>query len=271
MDSNKTPGRAMLDDGEIYRLHSEEGLPYSQIMARVGCSKGGVSKAITRWKSQHPDTADRNGGAPGEVTTAAKPALELVHDADVIDLKPDSVDIEEADLDELAAIANRWHGQAVGTYLESAWHAGSALIAAKAQLDHGQWLPWLESFFNGSRQTAADYMRIAGAGDSPADVVSSLHLSETPQPSINAATKALSGGTSKPTPQTGSKDSTVVNRFLKRMDAVADAARTDVSKRLGTMTQTEALITADKMRGAIDVLEHLYDLVSDIADAKVTS
>jgi hypothetical protein len=186
--------------------------------------------------------------------------------ADVIDLKPDSVDIEEADLDELAAIANKWHDAAVGTYLESAWHAGSALIAAKAQLDHGQWLPWLESYFHGSRQTAADYMRIAGAGDSPANVVRALHLDETPQPSIRAATKALTGGTAQPKSKAGSKDSTVVNRFLKRMDAVADAARTDVSKRLGTMTQTEATEVATLMRGAIDVLEQLYDLVADIAD-----
>lgn len=45
--------------------------------------------------------------------------------------------------------------------LEHAIRAGELLIAAKGQLRHGDWLPWLERFFPASARTAQVYMRLA--------------------------------------------------------------------------------------------------------------
>lgn len=45
--------------------------------------------------------------------------------------------------------------------LEHAQHAGELLIEAKAQLQHGDWLPWLEANCHLSVRVAQMYMRIA--------------------------------------------------------------------------------------------------------------
>jgi len=37
------------------------------------------------------------------------------------------------------------------------------LIAAKKEMDHGEWIPWLKDNFGWSRQTANNYMRVAEA------------------------------------------------------------------------------------------------------------
>lgn len=48
------------------------------------------------------------------------------------------------------------------TALEHARRAGEALTTAKAQLEHGAWLPWLAQHFDFTPRTAQGYMRIAG-------------------------------------------------------------------------------------------------------------
>ncbi|MGV2336779.1 MAG UNVERIFIED_CONTAM: DUF3102 domain-containing protein [Planctomycetaceae bacterium] len=45
--------------------------------------------------------------------------------------------------------------------LEHAIRCGRALNAAKSQMDHGGWLPWLKANFNRSVATATRYMRLA--------------------------------------------------------------------------------------------------------------
>ena len=40
---------------------------------------------------------------------------------------------------------------------------GRELIAAKAEVSHGEWLPWLDREFGWSQQTASNYMRVAEA------------------------------------------------------------------------------------------------------------
>jgi hypothetical protein len=93
--------------------------------------------------------------------------------------------VDETSLLALASTANRCHAEvrASGqTMLESAWHAGQALIAAKAQLRHGKWLPWLAENFNGSQQCANNYMRIAS------NYQTSSNLDEE---SIDAALRAM--------------------------------------------------------------------------------
>lgn len=66
---------------------------------------------------------------------------------------------------DLAATANLEHAlarQAGESMLEHAMKAGAALREAKAQLVHGEWLPWLAANFDGSEDTAENYMRLAG-------------------------------------------------------------------------------------------------------------
>jgi hypothetical protein len=70
----------------------------------------------------------------------------------------------ETRLGELAAGANRDHlacEAASGTAIEYAFRAGEQLLAAKAEVEHGAWQPWVEENFIGSYRTAAGYMRIA--------------------------------------------------------------------------------------------------------------
>jgi len=67
-------------------------------------------------------------------------------------------------LPQLAASANREHlacEAAYGTAIEHAFRAGEHLLAAKAQVAHGAWLPWLEANFGASERTAQGYMQIA--------------------------------------------------------------------------------------------------------------
>jgi hypothetical protein len=68
-------------------------------------------------------------------------------------------------LGELAASANREHlacEAAYGSAIEHAFCAGEHLIAAKAEVAHGAWLPWVKENFAGSYRTAAAYMQVAG-------------------------------------------------------------------------------------------------------------
>ncbi|TWT75508.1 hypothetical protein Pla123a_30170 [Posidoniimonas polymericola] len=81
--------------------------------------------------------------------------------------------------------ANRSASQAI----EHAMRAGELLAQAKGQLEHGEWLSWLDSNFSGSRRTAQQWMRLAAgrerlqmrsdcAFDSIADAVRALQEDE---------------------------------------------------------------------------------------------
>lgn len=83
------------------------------------------------------------------------------------------VDLADADLGELANLANKFHAEVENTaqsMLIAAWNAGQALLIAKSQLAHGEWLPWLEECFDGSDRTARDYMAIASNWQRAADL-----------------------------------------------------------------------------------------------------
>lgn len=65
---------------------------------------------------------------------------------------------------DLATIANREHAlafEAGVSMIEHAIRAGEALIEAKAQLRHGEWLPWVADNFDASEDTAERYMNVA--------------------------------------------------------------------------------------------------------------
>ena len=67
-------------------------------------------------------------------------------------------------LDDYAARINDAHARAqrdAVSAVEHACQAGTLLIAAKATVAHGRWLPWLRDNFAFSERTAQGYMRLA--------------------------------------------------------------------------------------------------------------
>ena len=90
---------------------------------------------------------------------------------------------------DLAVVANQEHAlarQSGESMIEHALRAGDALVAAKAQLQHGEWLPWLEANFDGSERIAQMYMSVASNPKRVADLE---------DPSLR---KALAAITAKP-------------------------------------------------------------------------
>lgn len=75
--------------------------------------------------------------------------------------------------------------------VEYAIHAGELLIEAKAQVRHGEWLPWLEANFPGSERTARGYMQVASNRQRVADLGSYREaLAELAEPRAVATTEA---------------------------------------------------------------------------------
>lgn len=73
-------------------------------------------------------------------------------------------DPSKMDLPTLAAGINEAHEQAVGaarTAIEHARQCGEMLLAAKAKVKHGEWLPWLEKNCRVKERQARNYMRVA--------------------------------------------------------------------------------------------------------------
>jgi hypothetical protein len=71
---------------------------------------------------------------------------------------------ESNSLTDLAARIRGYHEAtvaALGKSLEYGMAAGDLLIEAKAQLKHGEWLPWLEANCGLSERSAQVYMRLA--------------------------------------------------------------------------------------------------------------
>jgi len=96
------------------------------------------------------------------------------------------VDVEGRTLAELADIANREHDLAYAAANDAVKHAincGRALLEAKGQLQHGDWLPWLEANFVGSIRKAQVWTQLA------ANAQHAAHL-----PSIRAGLRALAAG-----------------------------------------------------------------------------
>lgn len=92
-------------------------------------------------------------------------------------------------LPDLAQHINAEHEAAEDAARTAVAHAircGELLAEAKAQVEHGQWLPWLEANFKGSKRTASAYMRLAANRQRVADMSSVRealeHLSEPKRP-----------------------------------------------------------------------------------------
>jgi DUF3102 family protein len=92
----------------------------------------------------------------------------------------------EDKLEQLKTTANRQHllvKKSGAVMLDHAVRAGEALVAIKAEVGHGEWGTWLEENFVGSERTAQVYMQLAENPQRSADL---------PEPSIQAALRAIS-------------------------------------------------------------------------------
>lgn len=98
--------------------------------------------------------------------------------------------------------------------VEYAFQCGEHLAEIKAQLDHGQWLPWLDKHFDGSARKAQVYAQLAKANTQRSALPASLSQglkaiakSNDPEPKAKASTKHL-GNLMK---GTGSADEPIVD------------------------------------------------------------
>ena len=107
-------------------------------------------------------------------------------DVELVGQQLELVDCTGRTLSELSGLANTEHAlawEAGVTAVAHALNCGAALIAAKRQLAHGEFMPWLAEHFDGSGRTARDFMRLAANWQSSAN-----------SPSIAAALRALGAG-----------------------------------------------------------------------------
>jgi hypothetical protein len=280
MDSTKTPAALKWEkrDADIRALHhSEPDLSLRAIAARVGCSSPATVKKVLDAEAAQPPkpevsqvkmtgggvkvtkfvpTKITGGGVkvtkstaviitkPPQVTesTPQTAALSVVPtDDDVIDLKDFEVTgDDEADPDELMEMANKLYDEVSTSQLDAAWRIGELLSRAKKQKGHGEYLPWLAERFRGTRQTAAIYVKIYEEGDSPSNVMTSLHLDGVP-PSINVVAKAItarrkagkSNNLSK-RDAAAMKQKTVRDTAMRKVKAASEFIRKEASRALGT-------------------------------------
>ena len=73
---------------------------------------------------------------------------------------------------EAAELAERDMVSAVGR----AWDCGRYLLAAKAQVPHGQWMHWVRVNFDRELRTASRYMQLAGAFESRAAIAEAASI-----------------------------------------------------------------------------------------------
>jgi hypothetical protein len=72
--------------------------------------------------------------------------------------------IPKRSLAERAAKANQYHNSAAAAYAQASYFAvmcGLELLAAKAQCQHGEWIPWVEANCEFTDRAASKYMSIA--------------------------------------------------------------------------------------------------------------
>jgi hypothetical protein len=194
----------------------------------------------------------------------------------------------EADLPALAEQANRYHNRAqelTSGALEVAWLAGHALLDAKRQCRHGEWLGWLADNFEGSERTAQAYIRLASNTQHVAD----LDCEQSLRDALNALCKPRppkpepeSEDTPEPEPEdtketplpidrpidTDDTDDTSVSylvatlRVIDRSAAtVIETAQTVTDFESDSMTQVLTVIAAIRLK--LDTIEHLAKGISD--------
>jgi hypothetical protein len=119
--------------------------------------------------------------------TLVKPAVEQHATGD---------DVSVRDLDAIVAQI-RWHGarmiERLRQTLDEAREIGGLLIEAKAQVSHGEWLPWLAENVAISERTAQEWMRLAKADPQAIEGADSIGdaLEAIASPSKSAASRGF--------------------------------------------------------------------------------
>jgi hypothetical protein len=93
------------------------------------------------------------------------------------------------DRTEVAERINSLHAEMTGHMsmaVKKAIQIGELLVEQKNSLEHGEWIPWVESNLTFGRKQAAAYMRVYNRRDEIANVTSGLHLT-----SLNQAVSLL--------------------------------------------------------------------------------
>jgi Protein of unknown function (DUF3102) len=143
---------------------------------------------------------------------------------------PSAVRRKPPTLPQLARTANRQHAlvrKAGTTMVESAITAGAALIAAKAQMEHGTWLAWVRENLDFSERTAQVYMRVAANPQRTADLSNA---------SLNAAMRALQASPLKKSTRRTVVPRDITELVAKLIDATSEQ---DVRELLQRFLQRE--------------------------------
>ena len=151
------------------------------------------------------------------------------------------------------AVEHRLAQTAFGEAVRHAIRAGELLTAAKAQLGHGEWIPWLEGNFDFSRQTASAYMRLAANRE---------RIEMESAPSISAALKQLSPPKAKSVPCPGCGENVKPAEF-ENGTTVSDAERLGVCNSCGGPKPTPYVAdTERKQQLAKAAMEKLFRVAS---------
>ena len=102
--------------------------------------------------------------------------------------------------------------------IEHAIKAGELLIQAKAQVKHGEWLPWVRKTLTVTPRQAQKYIRVANHKEKLANTSESSHLS------INEALAVLA------TPATGNEDLSIMQHLDLAAKSIDEIESFDSSK-----------------------------------------
>jgi hypothetical protein len=136
---------------------------------------------------------------------------EVVVEAELVEESEAEVDLTEADLPELAALANKWHHEAtdhMNIVVTLCIKAGRALLAAKEQCKASKdsFMMWVESSTDIKHSTANKYMQLATAAENRS-VAEILELQPSMRAALTAIGKPMEGKKkdAKPKPKSGKR------------------------------------------------------------------
>lgn len=167
------------------------------------------------------------------------------------------IDLDEADLGELAVIANKFHSDvenAGQSMLLAAWNAGQALLTARTLCEPHGWEKWLVDNFDGSRATANRYVRLATHVSCVSDLDATASISAalqaigaqvTDEDEPDAPRNQRKGSTAKKPPNV---ETSPCIRFTKRYNTFSD----DLNVMLDNAQKDQEFAAA-----AFNALDHL--------------
>ena len=157
----------------------------------------------------------------------------------------------------------------------SAWRLGHFLIERKGRLEHGAWLPWLNS--SGiSSSSAADYMRLARQISSAGNLGSSIRatLRALPPPSTTPKSKPERAVVEpEPEPESHDKQALVNEGLEKELYAEREKTGT-LEERISIMEEAadpKTRKTSDKINNQAELIKTLKSSVANWQDKASTA